>query len=119
MLDRRQNARDRVIYGGVAVIGESGAKRDCVVRNISEQGASVEFRNILNLPQDCMSLTIAKRGRAFLARVVWSRDNIVGVAFSSELSSEHPDAEFEERLRASEKKKRQLQRKIRTLMGEG
>ncbi len=43
MLDRRQSARDKVIYGGVAEIGDDGATRDCVVRNISEQGAKIEF----------------------------------------------------------------------------
>ena len=41
MLDRRQSPRDKVIYGGVAEIGEAGATRECVVRNISEQGAGL------------------------------------------------------------------------------
>ena len=49
MLDRRQSARDKVIYGGVAEIGERGATRDCVVRNISENGAGIEFSNAVKL----------------------------------------------------------------------
>ena len=49
MLDRRQSARDKVIYGGVAEIGERGASRDCVVRNISENGAHLEFSNDVRL----------------------------------------------------------------------
>ena len=43
MLDRRQGARDKVIYGGVAEIDEHGTTRECIVRNISDKGASVEF----------------------------------------------------------------------------
>lgn len=117
MLDRRQNARDKVIYGGVAGIGEDGATRDCVVRNISEGGASVEFKSIVKLPREQMSLTIARKGRSFLARIIWWRDNFVGVAFSSE--TEMPVSDLEERLRKSEKKKRQLQRRIKELIGEG
>src|SRR3954463_15103054 len=39
MLDRRQDARDKVIYGGVAKVDDNGATRACVVRNISEKGA--------------------------------------------------------------------------------
>ncbi|MFH1345584.1 MAG: PilZ domain-containing protein [Pseudomonadota bacterium] len=117
MLDRRQNARDKVIYGGVAGIGEDGATRECVVRNISETGASVEFKNIVKLPREQMSLTIARKGRSFLARIIWWRDNFVGVAFSSE--TEMPVSDLEERLRKSEKKKRQLQRRIKELIGEG
>jgi hypothetical protein len=117
MQDRRQSARDKVIYGGVAGIGEDGATRDCVVRNISENGASLEFSNVVRLPKEQMSLTIARKGRSFLARIIWWRDNFVGVAFSSE--TEQPVSDLAERLRKSEKKKRQLQRRIKQLIGEG
>ena len=84
MRDRRENARDKVIYGGVAEIGENGASRECIVRNISDKGASVEFSNVVNLPREQMSLRIARKGRSFLAKVVWWRDNFVGLAFSGE-----------------------------------
>ena len=118
MLDRRQSARDKVIYGGVADLGERGATRDCVVRNISEKGAQIEFSNVIRLPREKMSLTIARKGRSFLARVIWWRDNFVGVAFSSERPYELPASDLEERLRKSEQKKRQLQRRIKELIGE-
>jgi hypothetical protein len=118
MLDRRQSARDKVIYGGVAEIGEHGATRDCVVRNISDKGASLEFSNVVHLPKERMSLRIARKGRSFLAKVVWWRDNFVGVAFSPETPSELPVSDIEERLRKSEIKKRQLQRRINELLGE-
>jgi hypothetical protein len=119
MLDRRQSPRDKVIYGGVAEIGERGATRDCVVRNISEKGAHLEFSNVVKLPKKQISLTIARKGRSFLAKIIWWRDNFVGVAFSSETSSELPVSDLEERLRKSEQKKRQLQRRIKDLIGEG
>jgi hypothetical protein len=116
MLDRRQSARDKVIYGGVAEIGDDGATRDCVVRNISEQGAKIEFSPAVKLHKEQMSVAIARKGRSFLARVVWWRDNFVGVAFSAE--SELPASDLDERLRQSEQKKRQLQRRIKELIGE-
>jgi hypothetical protein len=118
MLDRRQGARDKVIYGAVAKIDDNGATRDCVVRNISDHGASLEFSNVVRLPKQQMSLTIARKGRSFLARIVWWRDNFVGVAFKSETPSEFPVSDLEERLRKSELKKRQLQRRIKELIGE-
>jgi hypothetical protein len=117
MQDRRRNARDKVIYGGVAEVGERGAARDCVVRNISENGAGIEFSNVVKLPKEQMSLVIARKGRSFLARIIWWRDNFVGVAFSDEKPSELPDSDLGERLRRSEKKKRQLQRRINELLG--
>jgi hypothetical protein len=118
MLDRRQSVRDKVIYGGVAEIDERGATRDCVVRNISEKGANLEFSNVIKLPKEKISLTIARKGRSFLARVVWWRDNFVGIAFNSDTSSDLPVSDLEERLRKSEKKKRQLQRRIKELLGD-
>jgi hypothetical protein len=116
MLDRRQNAREKVIYGGVAEVDERGATKDCVVRNISEKGARIEFNNVVKLPKEQISLTIARKGRSFLAKVIWWRDNFVGVAFSSEQPYELPVSDLEERLRKSEAKKRQLQRRIKQLL---
>jgi hypothetical protein len=117
MLDRRETARDKVIYGGIAEVGERGATRECVVRDISEKGAQVEFSNVIRLPKEQMSLTIARKGRSFLARIIWWRDNFMGVAFSSETGL--PVSDLAQRLRKSEKKKRQLQRRINALLGEG
>jgi hypothetical protein len=123
MIERRESARDKVIYGGVTDLGERGSARECIVRNISDTGASLEFSNVVQLKRDVaqkkdLGLTIARKGRSFLAKIVWWRDNFIGIAFSEG----HPDApvsDLAERLRQSEKKKRQLQRRIKQLIGEG
>lgn len=118
MLERRQSARDKVIYGGVAEMGEHGGSRDCVVRNISENGARLEFGESVRLPKEPLRLTIARKGRSCLARIIWWRDNFVGVAFSPESPYELPGSDLARRLRRSEKKKRELQRRIKELIGE-
>ena len=117
MLDRRESVRDKVMYGGVAEIGERGTTRDCIVRNISDRGATIEFSNVVNLPKEQISLRIARKGRSFLAKVIWWRDNFVGVAFRAESPAE-PVSDLAERLRKSEIKKRQLQRRIQDLLGD-
>jgi hypothetical protein len=119
MPDRRHNTRNKVIYGGVAKIGDAGATQDCVVRNISETGASLEFGNAVQPTKDQLSLAIARKGRSFLAKVIWWRDNFIGVAFSGETEPALPVSDLEERLRKSEAKKRQLQRQIKELLGDG
>jgi hypothetical protein len=116
MLDRRQSARDKVLYGGVAEINERGSTMDCVVRNISEQGACVEFDQTVKLPEQ-MNLTIARKGRSYLARLVWRQANKIGLAFRM-MTSDAPISDLDERLRRSEIKKRQLQRRIKKLVGE-
>jgi PilZ domain len=117
MLDRRQSVRDKVLYGGVAKINESGSTMDCVVRNISEDGACVEFDQATKLPEQ-MNLTIVRKGRSFLARLIWRQANKVGLAFRI-MTSDRPVDDLDERLRKSEIKKRQLQRRINELLGEG
>jgi PilZ domain len=117
MLDRRQSARNKVVYGGVAEIAETGASSNCVVRDMSKDGAHLEFGDDVRLPEKSIRLTIAKRGRSALARIIWWRDNFVGVAFSP--SYELPGSDLAQRLRRSEKKKRELQRRINELIGDG
>jgi hypothetical protein len=117
MQDRRHAIREKVMYGGIATTGEHHAARECVVRSISDTGASLEFRSNVHLPKDRMSLSIAKKSRHFLARVIWSRDNVLGIAFESQQPADARATEFEAQLRSSEKKKRALQRQIKQLIG--
>ena len=119
MLERRHSARDKVVYDGIAEMGNHGESSNCVVHNISENGAHLEFSEGVRLPKKPMRLTIARKGRSFLARIIWWRDNFVGVAFRPESSYELPGSDLAKRLRQSEKKKRELQRRINDLIGEG
>ena len=117
MQDRRQNLRGKVYFGGVAEINERGSTMDCVVRNFSETGACVEFDASARLPER-MQVTIARKGRSFLAEIIWRQANRVGLAFRA-MITDNPESDLDARLRRSEKKKRQLQRRINQLLGEG
>ena len=115
MLNRRQSVRDKVLYRGVAEINERDSTMDCVVRDISEQGACVEFDQTVKLPEQ-MNLTVAGKGRSYLARLVWRQANKIGLAFRI-MTSDTPFSSLDDRLRKSEIKKRQLQRRIDELLG--
>jgi hypothetical protein len=117
MRDRRHSVRDKVLLGGVAEVNDSGSTMDCVIRNFSEEGACVEFDASAKLPDE-MNLTIARKGRAFLATMIWRQANRVGLAFKT-MITDTPHDDLGVRLRRSEKKKRQLQRRINQLLGEG
>jgi hypothetical protein len=117
MQDRRASVRDKVFLGGVAEINERGSGMDCVVRNLSEDGACVEFDTSARIP-DQMNLTIVRKGRSVLARMIWRQANRVGLAFRA-MVTDTPESDLDARLRRSEKKKRQLQRRIKELLGEG
>jgi hypothetical protein len=117
MQDRRERVRDKVFLGGVAEVDERGSTMDCVVRNISEDGACVEFPASTKLPAR-MNLTIGRKGRSFLAEMIWRQANRVGLAFRT-MVTDAPANDLDARLRRSEQKKRQLQRRIKQLIGEG
>ena len=116
MQDRRADARDKVLFGGRAEV-DTRQSMTCVVRNLSENGACVEIDAHARVPDE-INLTIARRGRSYLARVIWRHANRLGLAFRAMITD--PGAsDLDARLRASEKKKRQLQQRIKELIGEG
>lgn len=117
MQDRRESVRDKVFLGGVAEIRDGGSTMDCVVRNFSETGACVEFDPSARLPEK-MNLIIARKGRSYLARMIWRQANLVGLALRA-MVTDAPYSDLDARLRRSEKKKRQLQRRINDLLGQG
>ena len=51
------------------------------------------------------------------ARAIWRQANRVGLAFLTMITNA-PESDLDARLRRSEKKKRQLQRRIKGLLGE-
>ena len=117
MQDRRHDVRDKVFMGGVAEIDETGSTLDCVVRNFSDHGACIELESAAKLP-DQMRVTIARKDRSYLARLIWRQANRVGLAFKT-MVTDAPVDDLDVRLRRSEAKKRQLERRIEELLGEG
>ena len=90
--------------------------------SVAEELPRLETRGLIERRQSPLDgrvklVRIARKGRSFLARVVWWRDNFVGVAFRAE-SPSAPVSDLDERLRQSEIKKRQLQRRIEELIGD-
>lgn len=117
MQDRRQIVRNKVLLGGVAELNDSGSTMDCVVRNFSEYGACVELDPSAKLPNR-MKLAIARKERSFLAQLIWRQANRVGLAFKT-MVTDAPDNDLDARVRRVEKKRRQLQRRINELLGDG
>jgi hypothetical protein len=116
MRDRRQTVRDKVIFDGVAETGQRGTTINCVVRNFSDHGACIELDPATRLPAQ-VNLAVARKGRSYLAQIIWRQADKVGLAFRT-MFTEPVESDLEERLRRSEKKKRQLQQRIKELIGE-
>jgi hypothetical protein len=111
--------RDRVILGSVASINDRGSTLDCVVRDISEGGLCVDFEKTTKLPDE-MRVTITRKDCSFFGKVMWRRAGRIGFAFRNTTAAGLPaTTDLDQRLRRSEHKNRQLQRRIKELTGEG
>jgi hypothetical protein len=117
MIERRNSARARVIYGGVIAYNERRSTMECVIRNFSETGAKVEFENAALLP-DQIDLLIAKKSRAFSAKIIWRRANESGLAFRSVEQNNLVPLDWARRLRACESERRELQNRLAQLLSE-
>ena len=65
-----------------------------------------------------LSLSIPRKGRSFLAQMIWRHADRVGLAFRT-MMTDPQSSDLDERLRRSQIKQRQLKRRIKELLGEG
>src|SRR5262249_54930998 len=104
-----------VLYGGGAEVNDTptggwgGGK-------FSDRGARVRLDSAAGNPRGD-NFTIPPQGRPYLPQVIWGRAHPGGLAFKT-MITDSPADDLGARLRRSEKKKRQLQRRIKALLGE-
>ena len=112
MLERRQQSRSRVYYGGTVAFNARNSTLACVVRNFSRFGAKIEFENVALVPDD-FDFEIDRKGICCSARMVWRDRFTAGLVFSgaSETSGVIP-LDWARKLRASERANRQLQSRL-------
>ena len=108
--------RDKVIFCGVAEIGETGGAANGSFATSPTRAPASNPADAVNLPREQISLRIARKRRSFLAKVMWWRDNFVGLAFSGEPPAA-PVSDLEERL-ASRIAEAAAQRRINELLGD-
>ncbi len=113
MDDRRKQPRDKVTLGATA--SKDQKAKECIVRDMSEDGARLQFPLGHRPIKDQMSLTIERDGRPVTADIVWTKGNVVGVSFNDARNDDASD--LDARVRKSEAKKRELQMEIQRLLG--
>ncbi|WP_322517422.1 PilZ domain-containing protein [Rhodopseudomonas palustris] len=118
MFERRSSLRRRVYYGGRLAFQARTATIDCVVRNLSAEGAQIEFDNPAAVP-DRMELVIARQSIAYLGRIVWRRQNRAGLRLDAprRQPSELP-LDLALRIRATERVNVQLRARLAQLRSE-
>jgi hypothetical protein len=86
--NNRSETRSRSFLKGRVVFNRGQSSIDCVIRDISDEGAKLEVSGV-TLPA-FFDLEIPHRGETRRAGLRWSRDGLVGVQFAKPESAQAP-----------------------------
>ena len=79
--ERRREHRVRSVLQGRVIYNGGNSAFDCIVRDLSQQGAKVQFSAAVALPQK-IELDIPNRGERKPAIVRWRHEDLVGLEFA-------------------------------------
>jgi hypothetical protein len=77
--------RQRSFLQGRIMFNNRRSSLDCLVRDISDQGAKLKFSEAIAVP-DVIELLIPSKNETYRARVRWRVGEEVGVAFESDVA---------------------------------
>jgi hypothetical protein len=80
MGERRRSVRQKSFLRGCVYFNKRRSALDCLIRDISEQGARIIFSDTVNVP-DLVELYIPQKERTVRARVQWRHGDEIGLAF--------------------------------------
>lgn len=117
MLERRKNFRSRTFLGGSIAFNGRNSTVDCLVRNLSPEGAKVSLQNTVAIPHE-FDLTINQRESTIRARMIWRRAEEAGLAFcDAAAGATAAPADLGHRLRKAEADRAKLRRRVAELGG--
>jgi len=80
MNERRRSIRQRSFLRGCVYFNNGRNSVDCLIRDISYEGARIIFSDPVNIP-DVVQLNIPDKKRTVPASVQWRHGNKIGLAF--------------------------------------
>ena len=80
MAERRRSVRKKSFLRGCVYFNKRRSAIDCLIRDISDQGARIIFSGTTNFP-DVVELYISHKEQTVRAHVQWRRGDEVGLAF--------------------------------------
>ena len=114
MEDRRKNFRGRTYLRGQIAFNNSCSTADCLVRNLSAEGAKIVFSAPMTVPNE-FELTIPQKGDSRGARVVWRDEGAAGVVFLAADSGFVASVEAGRKIRRLEVERDALARRVAQL----
>jgi len=91
---------------------------ECLVRNMSRQGARLVFGGPTEIPAE-FEIMIRKRGESRRARIVWRQETEAGVTFAVPEEQSVVSIEAARRIRALEEEREALKKRVAQLSEPG
>ncbi|MCC6946365.1 MAG: PilZ domain-containing protein [Bradyrhizobiaceae bacterium] len=121
MQERRNSSRKRSFLKGVVYYNNHLSSAECLIRDLSEHGARVQFGSVIGLP-DTVELHIPARDQIIICQVRWRKGDEVGLAFQAQATSTGeavgPVGDINTRVAALEDEVTRLHRQIAELRRE-
>ncbi|MGO9005016.1 MAG: PilZ domain-containing protein [Beijerinckiaceae bacterium] len=114
MKERRQSHRLRTFLGGQIVFNNRFCTIDCLVRNVSQDGAKLIVPSSLMVPGE-FDLLIPKQGESRRARLIWGTDTELGVTFVPRQSAAFVSIETARRIKRLESDRDALTKRVAEL----
>ena len=114
MSDQRKAQRNRTYLGGVIAFNHRSCTLDCLVRDMSAQGAKIIFESTVSVPDE-FDIMIRHKGESRRARIMWRDETQAGVTFVPAEISNIVSIEATRRIRALEAEHDSLVRRIAQL----
>lgn len=82
LTERRRSVRNRTLIGGKIIFNQRQSTLDCVVRNLSDDGALLVFPDSVPLP-DLFELYVPLKRESRMVRSRWRDSEHIGVTFTA------------------------------------
>lgn len=112
--ERRKTQRGRTYLGGRIVFNARASTIDCLVRNISSEGAKISFAEGVAIPGE-FEVTIHRKAETRRARIVWRNETQAGIVFLRSASEKFVSLEAARRIRKLEAEREALTQRVAQL----
>jgi PilZ domain len=113
--ERRRLQRSRVYLGASIAYDNRRATLDCVVRNLTAEGAMIATANSASVPE-VFNLLVPAKSLSFLGRAVWRTEERMGVKFlDRDLGKPPVPLDLVRRLKACEAEREALRQRVAQL----
>ena len=119
MGERRRSVRQKSFLRGCVYFNKRRGALDCLIRDISNEGARIIFSESVNVP-DLVDLYIPQKEQTVRARVQWRHGDEIGLAFPDAIraASGTTDGELAARVAQLETEIAALRRVLKRLKNE-